>query len=200
MVRKIETDFLGLIKQWAPVNNFYFVVNDKYKGVNADCEQIIQRLKDTYKLNESKILTAKDMENILFNLEDDQIYQIIGFLPDPSSLKNFDFSIVNKVVVHIMNLSIDVKKESNLIVPDFNEKIKFNALSETTAGYLNNGFIKVVYLNDYLSNNSDFAADSLRDKLNQVYIQEKLKYTGDELFWSIVNILSLNLGKYTKLQ
>ncbi len=190
LVRKMEKDFLGLIGQWKPVNNFYFVVNDKYRGVNADCEQILQGLKDKYKLKDSKILTAKDIENTLFSLDDDQIYTIVGFLPDPSCLKNMDFSILNEVVSHIMELPIDVSKETNLVVPDFYEKIKFNGLSETTADYLNSGFLKVVYLNDYLSNNSDFVADSLRDKLNEVYLQEKEKYSGDELFWNIVNILS----------
>jgi len=41
VVKKLEEDFEGLINQWAPVNEFYFVVNDKYQGVNADCEQTI---------------------------------------------------------------------------------------------------------------------------------------------------------------
>ncbi|QNO13315.1 hypothetical protein HYG86_00235 [Alkalicella caledoniensis] len=189
-VKKIETDFIGLVEQWSPVNNFYFVVNDKYRGVNADCEQLIQGLKDTYKLKDAKILTAKDLENEVFSLEDDQIFRIVGFLPDPSNLKNMDFSILNEVISHIMGLPIDLKKEPSLVVPDFNEKIKFNDLSEVTAEYLNSAFVRVVYLNDYLSNNSDFIADLLRDKLNEVYLQEKEKYSGDELFWNIVNQLS----------
>jgi len=189
-VKKIETDFAGLIEQWSPVNNFYFVVNDKYRGVKADCEQIIQGLKETHKLKDAKILTAKDLENEVFSLEDDQIFRIVGFLPDPSNLKNIDFSILNEVISHIMGLPIDIKKEPNLVVPDFNEKIKFNNLSEFTAEYLNSAFVRVVYLNDYLSNNSDFIADLLRDKLNEVYLQEKEKYNGDELFWNIVNQLS----------
>lgn len=189
-VKKIETDFAGLIEQWSPVNNFYFVVNDKYRGVNADCEQIIQGLKETHRLKDAKILTAKDLENEVFSLEDDQIFRIVGFLPDPSNLKKIDFSILNEVISHIMALPIDVKKEPNLVVPDFNEKIKFNNLSEFTAEYLNSAFVRVVYLNDYLSNNSDFIADLLRDKLNEVYLQEKEKYNGDELFWNIVNQLS----------
>jgi hypothetical protein len=41
VVRKLNTDFKGLLEQWSPVNEFYFVVNDKYRGVNADCEDIL---------------------------------------------------------------------------------------------------------------------------------------------------------------
>lgn len=89
-----------------------------------------------------------------------------------------------------MELPLDINKEYDLVVPDFDEKIQFNGLSEITATYLNNGFLRVTYLNEYLSNNSDFVADELRDKLNEVYLQEKEKYSKDELFWNIVNRLS----------
>ncbi len=41
VVSKLKKDFDGLKAQWSPVNEFYFVVNDKHKGVNADCEKII---------------------------------------------------------------------------------------------------------------------------------------------------------------
>jgi len=70
----LETDFDGLKSHWKPVNEFYFVVNDKYKGVNADCERAIQEIKEKHNLNNAGFLTAKDMENRLFELNDDQIF------------------------------------------------------------------------------------------------------------------------------
>lgn len=190
LVKKINRDFSGLIEQWSPVDNFYFVVNDKYNGVNADCEQIIQGLKETHNLRDAKILTAKDLENTIFSLEDDQIFSIIGYLPDPSNLKNVDFSILNEVISYIMELPIDNNKEYRITLPDLDEKIQFNGLSDVTAEYLYNGLLKVVYLEGFLSNNSNFVADSLRDKLSEIYHQEKERYVADELFWNIVNRLS----------
>jgi hypothetical protein len=73
-VDKLKTDFDGLKSHWNPINEFYFVVNDKYKGVNAACEQAIQELKEKHNLNNAGFLTAKDMENRLFTLDDDQIF------------------------------------------------------------------------------------------------------------------------------
>jgi hypothetical protein len=35
VISKLKTDFTGLIKQWSPVNEFYFVVNDKYNNIMA---------------------------------------------------------------------------------------------------------------------------------------------------------------------
>lgn len=189
-VKKMQTDFEGLLEQWSPVNKFYFVVNDKYRGVNADCEQIIRGFKDEYELEDAKILTAKDLENKLFALEDDQVFSIIGYLPDPSNLRNVDFSILNEVISYIMELPIDMTKKNKVTLPDLDEKIQFNGLSEGTAEYLYSGLLKIVDLEEYLSNNSEFVADSLRDKLNEVYLKEKETARQDELFWKIVNLLS----------
>ena len=45
-------------------------------------------------------------------------------------------------------------------------------------------------LEEYLANNSDFLADTLRDKVNEVYSEERALNIGDELFWTIVDRLS----------
>jgi hypothetical protein len=62
-VNKVKTDFNGLKAQWPSINEFYFVVNDKYKGVNATCEETIQEIKETHNLKKAGFLTAKDLEN-----------------------------------------------------------------------------------------------------------------------------------------
>jgi hypothetical protein len=189
-VKKLHRDFNGLIKQWAPVNKFYFVINDKYKGVNADCEQAIQDIQEKHQLADAKILTAKDIENIVFELDDDQIFKIVGYLPDPSNLRDVDYSILNEVISHIMNIPLEKRNKSNLKLPDWDEKIQFNNLSSTIAEYLNNASIHLASLEEYLSHHSNFVADALRDKLNEVYQIEKETRCGDELFMAIVNELS----------
>ena len=190
VVSKLKKDFDGLKAQWSLVNEFYFVVNDKYKGVNADCEKIIQEIKISHNLNDAGFLTAKDLENILFELEDDQIYLITGHIPDPANIKQLDFSILNEVIGHIMKLPLNEGDKSKIVLPDWNEKIYLNGLSEFVSRLLNNGFFQVHYLDKYLKNNSDFLADSLRDKMNEVYSQEKENKSGDELFLAIINSAS----------
>jgi hypothetical protein len=190
VVSKLKEDFDGLKARWSPVNEFYFVVNDKYKGVNADCEKIIQEIKILHNLNDAGFLTAKDLENILFELEDDQIYLITGHIPDPANIKQLDFSILNEVIGHIMKLPLNEGDKPKIVPPNWNEKIKLNVLSESVSQLLSNGSIQLPYLAEYLKNNSDFLADSLRDKMNEVYSQEKENKSGDELFWAIVNSAS----------
>ena len=189
-INKLKTDFDGLKSYWNPINEFYFVVNDKYKGVNADCERTIQEIKEKHNLNNAGFLTAKDMENILFILDDDQIFLITGNIPDPAIIKQLDYSILNEVIGYIMQLPLHKGDKSKIVFPDWDEKIKFNSLSEPVAHLLNNGYFQLHSLNEYLSNNSDFLADSLRDKMNEIYSQEKNKNNGDDLFWAIVNFAS----------
>jgi len=189
-INKLKTDFDGLKLQWSPIKDFYFVVNDKYKGVNADCEQAIQSIKDKHNLNAAGFLTAKDMENILFKLDDDQILSISGNIPDPASIKMLDYSMLNEVVSHIMKLTLNKGDIAKVILPDVDKKIKFNNLSKPIACLLNNGFFQLHALNEYLANNSNFLADSLRDKMNDIYTHEKSQCKGDDLFWAIVNCAS----------
>lgn len=197
LVRKLNNDFEGLIQQWSPVNKFYFVVNDKYRGVNADCEQIISQIKENYSLEDCKILTAKDVENKFFLLEDDQIFSIIGFLPDPDKVKRIDYSILDEVIAHIMKLPLPLNEEYDIILPDLEDKIIFNNLTSTVANYLRNGLLKVIDFEEYLSNNSDFLADTLRSKLNEVYQQLKAEKSGDALFMAMVSELSpKNISMY----
>jgi len=187
VVKKIKKDFAGLLSQWKNINEFYFVVNDKYNGVNADCEQTIQDIKINYSLRKAGILIVKDLENILFKLDDDQIINIVGNAPDPALIKQLDYSILGEVIHHIMKLSLPSGEQANIALPDWDEKIKFNNLTNPVAKLLNNGYFQIHSLEEYLSNNSDFLADSLRDKMNEIYIQEKCQKDGDDLFWAIVN-------------
>jgi hypothetical protein len=189
-INKLKTDFEGLKSHWSPINEFYFVVNDKFRGVNADCEQVIQEIKEKHHLNNTGFLTAKDLENILFKLEVDQIFLITGNIPNPAGIKQLDYSILTEVIGYIMQLPLKKGDKSKIVWPKWDEKIKFNNLSEPTANLLNNGYFQLHYLKEYLSNNSDFLADSLRDKMNEIYLQEKNIHNGDDLFWAIVDCAS----------
>jgi hypothetical protein len=186
-VSKLKTDFNGLKAQWTSINEFYFVVNDKYKGVNANCEETIQEIKETHNLSKAGFLTAKDLENILFTLADDQILLITGSIPDPANIKQLDYSVLNEVIGYIMRLPLNQGDKPKIVLPAWDEKIKFNGLSEPVSQLLNHGYFQLNTLDEYLRNNSDFLADSLRDKMNEVYLQEKVNNSGDSLFWVIVD-------------
>lgn len=189
-IKKLKKDFEELKSQWSGINEFYFVVNDKHKGVNPDCEQTIQDIKKNHNLKKADFLTSKNLEDILFELDDDQIFIITGNIPDPASIKNIDYSTIKEVIDYIINLPLPFGAEAKIKLPDWERKIKFNGLSASVADLLNNGYLQLHSLEDYLANNSDFLADSLRDKMNEIYFHNKITKNGDELFWEIINTAS----------
>ena len=121
----------------------------------------------------------------MFTLTDDQIQTIIGHIPDPAKVM-LNYSILNEVIKYIMQLSLDVPLPPDIKMPDWDQKIQFNHLSKATAIRLNNGYLQVNSLQKYLDDSSNFLADTLRDKMNEIYISEKKTFSGDELFWAIV--------------
>lgn len=131
-VSKLRNDFEGLKKQWdsiCPIKHFYFVVNDKYKGTPAPLIQEMIQLDNENKEVECKLFSAADLEDVLMNLQLEDIYDVIGFLPD-ANIGLLDFNILNEVIEFIMNSPVTFTAESKMVVPDFYEKIEFNGLSD----------------------------------------------------------------------
>lgn len=147
-IGKINADFQGLIKHWGPVNEFYFVVNDKFNGVNPDCERALNEIKTKYSLKASEFLTSSDLENKLFQLDDDQIQTIVGFLPNPDLL-HLDYTVLHEVVGYIMHMPL-TPIFGQINFPNWDEKIQFNNLTEHPKFLLNNGSQQLGALNTYL--------------------------------------------------
>lgn len=191
VVKKLHEDFNGLLAQWSPINEFYFVVNDKYRGVNADCEQAIQALKKAHQLVNAGFKTAADLENLLFSLDDDQIETVVGFLPDPARIQ-LDYDVLSEITQHLMQLSLPRTQDSAIVYPDWDEKITFNQLGTLEAHYLNNGFLQVGALEEYLNNESQFFANAVKNKIREIYIECSKNHSGNELFWEMITMISTN--------
>jgi hypothetical protein len=185
VIAKLEKDFTGLVSQWNPVKEFYFVVNDKYKGVHADANQTIADIVKNFSLIKGKILTAKDLERIVFDLPDELILRIVGFLPDFEQITNLDFSALTQVVGFIMKLPV-IPVSGQIKFPDWDEKIIFNNLSKGTKQFLDTASFNLGALNEFLANES-FLAEELQKKLIGLYEELMPNYNGDSLFWEIVN-------------
>ena len=196
VIKKIQEDFKTLLKSWSPIKEFYFVLNDRYDDVSPDCLQTIQTIKSEYQLENAGLLTAKDLENMLFELKDDQIITITGHLPDFSKIKNIDYSILNEVIGHIMNMSITSSK-ANTNFPDWGKKIKFNGLSDFIKSWLDNASMQLGTLEEYFKNESNFLADTLRDQINGVYQEKKSQGLNEDcLFIDILKSISPREKKY----
>jgi len=190
VIKKIAIDFNGLTSQWTNIQVFYFVVNDKYKGVHADSEILLENIKKNNTLRECRFLTAKDLENILFSLKDDQILTIAGHIPDPVNLKNLDYDILNEIIEHIKHIPLENKKE-NITVPNWTDKINFNGLGISESTKLLNGYFEQASLEKYLKNNSTFTSSELQNRVNSIYLTLSKELDNSiDVFWELVSRLS----------
>ncbi|MBN2964273.1 hypothetical protein JWV37_05745 [Sulfurospirillum sp. T05] len=189
VIKKIQTDFNGLQSQWDNIQEFYYVLNDKYQGVHPDALQLLETIKQSNSLKECKFLVAKDLENILYSLDDDQIIAIAGNIPNPANLVSLDYDILNEILEHLKGKSLNSGTEK-IVVPDWDKKIKFNNLTSYDNTILTNGYFQLGTLSEYLKNNSDFTAQELQNKISAIYQELAQSYSGSELFWELVNEIS----------
>jgi hypothetical protein len=178
-----------LLQKWNTVNEFYFIINDKYNGIPPELEIDVNKLMVENRLK-GGVKGAAYLENVLFSLKDDQILAITGLSPDPSKMKSLNYSILNEVIDYIMKIPLAEAASSDILLPDWDKKIKFNGLSQSVAKLLNSGSMHIASLDKYLMNQGNFFAEELKNKISEIYASEKEHFTGDKLFLQIVSVAS----------
>ena len=169
-VKKLRDDFDGLYKFWSvlcPIRKYCFVINDKYKGVAPELHQELFRLSKEYPEINFDFFLAKDLEDVFLSLDMDGVISVVGFLPDATL--QLDFSALTNVIEHLMN---DIPNEfgnDHLVIPDFEEKIKFNHLSDKIAVQLRNGSYQVGALENYFNKNSEYTRADIQSRIVSAY-------------------------------
>ena len=186
-INKLEVDSEGLINKWnkANINKFNYVVNDKYKGANVSVHQkllkldtILQKIANNNNIR-TGLIVAKDLENMLFELDEDSIIAIVGLPPRTNAIYDVDYDALNEVVNHILNLPAKDYTD-DLYVPDFDEKIKFNGLSKIIARRLDSAAINYGDVEVYFENQGDFLRDDIKNRFKQLYNEAKNKISNEE--------------------
>lgn len=195
-VDKLNADFSGLKDYWSKsgftIENFNFVVNDKYKGAYPELLKAIQSLKSSNPEISIDLKRAYHIEDIFISLNDDSIIQIVGSIPSLYNISDVDYSILTEVVNHILDFDLPDSEEEIPLNPDFEKKIEFNKISNQTADILRFAFQQTYVVSDFFNTNSKFAKDELRDKFEGLY--ERAKYIfkdsetiSDNIFYYIRN-------------
>lgn len=174
-VKKLEADFAGLKKYWtdlysAGIQEFFFVLNDRYKGAYPTTHKALSDLKKNHSLQKADVFACKDLERVTFDeLGDDQVQVVVGFIPDFSMVVKVDYQILTEVVAHILENIPDKAVPGKLISPEFETKLTFNELS-AAAPYLKAGSYQSSSVELFFDRNVDFARQAVRQSLNDMYI------------------------------
>jgi hypothetical protein len=195
-VRKLENDFKGLVKNWddvCKIKNFYFVINDKYRGI---APPILQKVMELSKLDEFaeieiNVFGAKELEGVFDSLADAQIYDIVGVIPN-QDMPLLEYEALQETVSYLMNTEVEDFGTDNLVVPDFDKKIEFNGLSQTVNNKLVNASYQEGELLKYFNENPG-CNEILQKRFHTIYenskneIQESEEDYADRRFFYILS-------------
>lgn len=168
---KLKSDFEGLFAHWnsiCPIKSFYFVINDKYKGIAPQIHATILQLEKTYTNIKIDLFLAKDLEDSFMQCSDDDMVSVVGCIANPAD--QLDFGALTEVINHLMNMRGEELSYDHLVVPDFEEKIRFNRLSDPIGCQLRTASYQVGGLERFFRNNSNYTKAQIQQKITTAYI------------------------------
>ncbi|MFA7708345.1 MAG: ABC-three component system protein [Candidatus Pacearchaeota archaeon] len=206
-LKKLKEDFQGLCDFWdekCKIREFYYVINDKYKGAHPTTEEALSELKKKYSGKKFDLFLSKHLEDIFIKLSDDNIIEVVGLIPSPKKIEDIgkNFSVLKEVVNFILEKSEPLDFEETYPDIDFDDKIKFNNLNPIIASLLIKGNYQAHVVDDYFSLNSDFAKQELQKKFKSLYDDAKkrfdIKTQADLIFFDILKKVMPKEDKYVQ--
>ena len=205
-INKLNEDFMGLKIYWhelCPIQKFYYVVNDKYKGMPPNLEQEIITLGNDHPDVYCDTFSSLNLENNFMSLMEDDMIEIIGFTPSETvEFLNFDSLI--QTVDYLMNIDSDLSLDTFVESPDFERKISFNNLSNICESLLNVASYQIGTLEDYFFSKGEFVKNELKMKFKGLYnlskeiISEEEENFADKRFMYILDNASPSSKKAVK--
>lgn len=172
-VSKLTDSFQGLLDYWngqvSPIREYFFVVNDKYKGTYPEIEKGLAGLEQRHLGIRCNPFLAKDLEDVFINLQEHQITDITGFIPSPLNIATVDYSVMQEVIAYLQKAELAYKTEQIPVNPDFERKISFNRLSRNVARFLEYGSHQSYIIEDYFKLQSKFVKSELKNIFTKLY-------------------------------
>lgn len=176
-VNKLENDFKELYDYWnniCPIKKFFFVINDKYKGLEPPIIEMVNQLNNDTDYAEVSIepFIAKDLERIFDSLNESDKQDILGTIIPGEIVPSIEFAALDETVNYLISVELPDDYEDNLVVPDFGDKIIFNGLSAIVREQLIAGSYQEGVLKQYFNENPGLK-EVLQKKFHALYEQSK---------------------------
>lgn len=203
-VTKAKQDFEKLKQHWekvAEITDYRFVLNDKYKGTFPEVELVLAEIKREHSLAESKPFLAKDLESVFLTLSITDIHTVLGgVVPRQDTISDIDYCVFTEVLQHLVDTMGPVNKDGMLVVPDFDQKIKFNEI-RSAASLLTVGSYQAGAVDVYFNRHGEFTRSDIRDRLAEGY-QKAIEAArvdlpnnaavGDTVYFDLLDLIAPN--------
>ena len=193
-LKKLAEDFAGLLAHWphiAPIKEFWFVLNDRYKGTTHPIEDLLSKLSETHNIPCRSFLN-KDLEHVFESLPEEKKLRVVGSLPNPETLAAFEFSSLNEIIVHLMEIKVVAQRETRPENLDFIQKIQFNNLSDYPGSLLRAGDYQRAEIETYFSGRLNASKLDIQQRFIELYKEGQQHWqdsegAADSIFWHILD-------------
>lgn len=197
-ISKIQTDYLGIVKNWKKAKKIKYVVNDKFKGADPVTYLELQKLNDELtKLSTENIsvslYTCHDLENDFMSLDEDSMISIVGMSCYNVSLdETLDFSCLQELANFILNIESPNFAET-LFPPNYEDKIAKNCFSKEISERLRLAHLNHDDIENFFKQYGDFIDSELRNKFIKIYTNAKeivpreIDAYGDKIYYEILS-------------
>lgn len=179
---KIIDDFDKIYRNWNmhyPIKSYYFVYNDKKKGVYPDIYIALKKIKSKYNI-QCDIIDSMKLEEIFDTLSEKDKEDLVGvLLLNDDIIKELNFEALSIVIKYMICEDIVQQPLDKLKAIDFNEKIKINGLSEEISRNLNYASYYIYSLEEYFNS---FSSYDIRSRIGYIlngYYQESKEIIPD---------------------
>jgi len=124
-IAKMKADFKKLKDYWdkiSPLRQYYFVINDKYRGASPHIYNAIKDIEKEFELERADVVLSHQLENQLFSLSQDVIQSIIGSFETAHQEKSIHQHLVDEITEK-MYLRSWPQISDNLIANSIPEKV-----------------------------------------------------------------------------
>ena len=158
--------------KWKNIKVIHYVINDKFKGLPPDVHQLINELKNNPQYPKIELFSMEKLKRITLSLTESKKQYILGFVPDlTNSIATLQFSIVEEIIKYLEKNVKVASTDGKLVVPNFNDKIKFNHLSDRFKDLLNSARYQVYMVDEFFENNNVYRKEDLRNFCNGLYME-----------------------------
>lgn len=201
VLQKSVTDFVKLNQHWngktglTNISGYYFVYNDRFQGIPTDIITTLASLKSTYNLTSSECIHSGIIENDFENLTERQKLRLLNRAPLNEVPFSVDPSALGKLLQHLSNQNINSLGFLDIDVPIWDEKIKFNGISQNLDLKLKTNSLQGHRVRDYLKASKSTDSQDIAQQINNIYkeskihIPETLENSADMRYFWIVDRL-----------
>ena len=171
-VKKAVDDFKKIPVKWKNVRKYFFVLNDRFKGIPGPVASALQTLQINHSLEEARGWGCMDLEQVFMSLGDNHRMAIVGAVPS-CSFSYIDPTAVSGILTALANREDEVIPLLRETAPDFDEKITFNGLTSPVSDFLRFYSRHTTIVDEFLDSRDVGLRQSVATEVRNLYQQCK---------------------------